>query len=136
MRTLLLTLLAGAIAAVLDLAIGTAAPKFTRVPQDFPPFTFLPILSGTVGGAILASLVYSILRIATRNPDRTFFFVSLGVFALSLALPLRLSFTHSHRFAGVTPSAQMVLVLMHAIVAVVSFIVLTAAPDPRWRLSP
>lgn len=129
MKTLLLTLVAGTVAAALDLAIGTAAPKFTRVSQDFPPFTLLPILSGAVGGAILASVVYSIIRVETRNPDRTFFFVSLGVFALSLSLPLRLSFTRSHRFAGVTPAAQMVLVLMHAIVAVVSFIVLTSRSD-------
>lgn len=128
-RSILLTLTAAAIALVLDLALGTAAPRLTRVPQDLPPFTFLPILSGTVGGVILASLVYSLLRAVSRTPDRLFFFVALSVFALSLGLPLRLSFTRSPRFAGVTPSAQMVLVLMHAIVAVVSFVTLTA-PKP------
>lgn len=125
-RSILLTFISGAIALILDLAIGTAAPRFTHVPQDFPPFTFMPILSGTVGGAVLASLVYSCLRVGSRAPDRLFFFVTIGVFALSLGLPLRLSFTRSPRFAGVTPSAQMVLVLMHAIVAVVSFVTLTA----------
>lgn len=128
LRSLMLTLAAGALALVLDLAIGTVAPRFTRVPHDFPPFTFLPVVSGTVGGALFASIVYSIIRAVSRNPDRIFFFVTLGVFALSLGLPLRLSFTRSHRFAGVTPSAQMVLVLMHAIVAVVSFVALTAKP--------
>ena len=63
------------------------------------------------------------------TPDRLFFFVTLAVFACSLALPLRLSFTRSQRFAGVTTSAQMVLVLMHAIVAVVTFLSLTAKPN-------
>ena len=129
MRTFLLTLVAGVIALAVDLALGTAAPRFTRVPQDFPPFTFLPILSGTVGGAILASVVYSIIKLASPNPDRIFFFVVLGVFALSLGLPLRLSFTRSHRFASATPSAQMVLVLMHAVVATVSFVALTTKPN-------
>ena len=129
LRTILLTLLAGAVALVLDLAIAAAASRLTRVPPGFPPFTFLPILSGAVGGAILASVVYSLLKLATRNPDRVFFFVALGVFALSLGLPLRLSFTRSHRFAGATPSAQMVLVLMHAVVAAVSFVALTARPE-------
>ena len=129
-RSILLTLTASAIALVLDLAIGAVAPQFTRVPKNFPPFAFLPILSGTLGGAIFASLVYSIIRAASRTPDRLFFFVTLGAFALSLGLPLRLSFTRSPRFAGVTPAAQMVLVLMHAIVAVVSFVTLTA-PDSR-----
>src|SRR5579875_3495160 len=128
-RTLLLTIAAGGIALVIDLAIGTAAPRFTDVPRGFPPFTFLPILSGTVGGAVLASIAYSIMRITSRNPDQIFFFVSLAVFALSLGLPLRLSFTHSSHFAGVTPSAQMVLVLMHAIVMVVRFVTLTARPQ-------
>jgi hypothetical protein len=128
-RTLLLTVAAGGIALAIDLAIGTAAPRFTHVPREFPPFTFLPVFSGTVGGAVLASIAYSIIRITSRNPDQIFFFVSLAVFALSLGLPLRLSFTHSSRFAGVTPSAQMVLVLMHAIVMVVSFVTLTARPQ-------
>ena len=129
-RTLLLTVSAALIALVLDLAIATAAVRLTRVPQTFPPFTFLPILSGTVGGTVLASLVYSGIRAASSQPDRLFFFVTLTVFALSLGLPLRLSFTQSVRFAGVTPAAQMVLVLMHAVVAAVSFVVLTAKSEP------
>ena len=125
-RTLSFTLLAATVSFAVDLAIGATAARYTEVPLDFPPFTLLPILSGAVGGSILASIVYSILRVASRNPDRSFFFIALAVFALSLALPLRLSFTRSHRFAGVTPSAQMVLVLMHAVVAVVSFVALTS----------
>ena len=128
MRTVVLTLIAGIVALVVDMAIGSAAVRLTRVPQDFPPFTLLPILSGTIGGAVLASAVYGVIRMVARNPDRIFFFVTLAVFALSLGLPLRLSYTRSHRFAGVTPSAQMVLVLMHAVVATVSFVTLTAKP--------
>ncbi len=129
-RTLFLTLAAALIALLLDLAIATAAVRLTRVPPTFPPFTFLPILSGTVGGTVLASLVYSGIRAASPAPDRLFLFVTLAVFALSLGLPLRLSFTHSLRFAGVTPAAQMVLVLMHAVVAVASFVTLTAHSEP------
>ncbi len=108
------------------MAIGAAASRLTGVPKDFPPFTFLPLLSGAVGGTVLASIVYALIQATTQNPDRVFFFISLGVFALALGLPLRLSFTHSARFAGVTPSAQMVLVLMHAVVATVSFVTLTS----------
>ena len=129
MRTVGLTLLAGLVAFLIDMAIGTVAPFLTGAPRQFPPFTLLPVLSGTVGGAILASAVYAVVRLAARNPDRVFFFVALGVFAFSLGLPLRLSYTRSPRFAGVTPSAQMVLVLMHAVVAAVSFVALTAKPN-------
>jgi hypothetical protein len=35
-----------------------------------------------------------------------FLFVAVCALALSFALPIRLSFTKSHRFAGVTPSGQ------------------------------
>ena len=129
MRAVYLTLSAAVVAFLIDLLIGTAAVKLTRVPQGFPPFTALPILSGAVGGAVLASLVYAGLRATSREPDRLFFFVSIAFFALSLGLPLRLSFTRSLRFAGVTPAAQMVLVLMHAVVAVVSFLMITARPE-------
>lgn len=125
MRTIVLTVAAAIIAFIIDLALGAAAVRLTRVPPDFPPFTLLPILSGAVGGAILASLVYAAVRAISPVPGRMFFFMTLAAFTLSLGLPLRLSFTRSLRFAGVTPAAQMVLVLMHAVVAVVSFITLT-----------
>ena len=129
MRVLFLTFAAATIAFIIDLAIGIVAVRLTRVPPDFAPFTLLPILSGAVGGAVLASLVYAGIRAVSSLPDRMFFFVTLAAFTLSLGLPLRLSFTRSPRFAGVPPAAQMVLVLMHAVVAVVCYIPLTAGPE-------
>lgn len=129
LKTLLLTFFAGSVALVMDWAIAAAAPRFTNVPQDFPPFTLLPILSGTFGGAILASLAYSILKVFAKNPDRIFFFAAASALAISFSLPLRLSFTKSPRFAGVTTSAQMVLILMHTIVATVSVVVLLSKQE-------
>ena len=128
LRTIGLTLLAGTISFVLDLSIGAVAPRLTNVPQHFPPFTVLPILSGTFVGAILASVVYSLLKVVAKQPDRTFFFVVAIALALSFALPLRLSFTKSPRFAGVTTSAQVVLILMHTVVATVSVVTLLTKP--------
>src|SRR4051812_7165598 len=55
--------LAGTLAFVLDLAIGALAPRLTNAPQNFPPFTVLPVLSGTFGGAILAAIAYSLLKV-------------------------------------------------------------------------
>lgn len=129
MRAVCLMLAAAVIAFNIDLLIATLAVKLTRVPQNFPPFTALPILSGAVGGAVLASLAYAAIRATSREPDRLFFFVSVAFFVLSLGLPLRLSFTRSLRFAGVTPTAQMVLVLMHAVAAVVIFLTITARAE-------
>jgi putative flippase GtrA len=105
--------------------IAAAGMRFTGVPKGFPPFTSLPILSGVVGGFLLASVVYAILRLVSSQPDRAFFFAAIIALALSFALPLRLSFTKSKRFAGVTPAAQMVLALMHTVVATSVVTVLT-----------
>ncbi len=129
MKTVLLTSFAAIIAFVLDWAIGAAAPRFTHVPQTFPPFTTWPVLAGACGGTILASLAYSLLRTFTKQPDRAFFFVAASALALSFLLPLRLSFTKSPRFAGVTTSAQMVLILMHTLVAVVSVVTLLSPAE-------
>ena len=98
--------------------LATLARNMTRVPKDFPPFTALPLLSGVAGGFLGATAVYAMVRVSSTSPDRVFFFVAAITFlASSFALPIRLSFTKSHRFAGVTPSAQMTLALFHAIIA-------------------
>ncbi len=95
--------------------IAALARNVTGVPRDFPPFTALPLLSGVVGGFCGAVAVYTIVRAFLTNPDRIFFFVAITFLALSFALPIRLSFTKSRPFAGVTPSAQMTLALLHTI---------------------
>jgi hypothetical protein len=68
------------------------------------------------------------LKLVSGHPERMFLFVAVGALALSFALPLRLSFTKSPRFAGVTPSAQAMLVLMHTVVATVAVVTLLADP--------
>jgi hypothetical protein len=116
--------LAAGIAFLVDSAIARAGVRLTQVPDGFPPFTALPILSGCVGGMVMASLAYAILKVVSRQPGRTFLFVAMGALVLSFGLPLRLSFTKSRRFAGVTPSAQMLLVLMHSVVATAAVVTL------------
>ncbi len=128
MRIVLLTLLAAVLAFAIDFLIGLAGLRFTQVPRGFPPFTALPILSGAVGGPVLAAIAYSVIRTISRQPEKTFLFAAVVVLALSFALPLRLSFTKSPRFAGVTPTAQIILVLMHTVVATVSVVALLAKP--------
>lgn len=125
MRTLLMGLSAGALAFAVNLLIATVALRVTGVPRTFPPFTLLPLLAGSLGGALLATVSFTFVRAFAARPDRMFLFVVLGCLALSYSLPLRLSFTRSPRFAGVTPAAQATLVLMHTVVAAVSTILLT-----------
>ncbi len=124
LRTFMLMLLACSVAFAIDFTIARAALRFTHVPSDFPPFTLLPILSGCVGGVLMASLTYAVLKAVSGQPERMFLFVAVAALALSFALPLRLSFTRSPRFAGVTPSAQAILVLMHAVVATTAVVTL------------
>ncbi len=106
-------------------ALSAVAIKLTGVPSGFPPFTSLPLLSGVAGGFLGASAVYAVVRASAAHPDRVFFFIAITFLALSFALPLRLSFTKSHRFAGVTPAAQMTLALFHTIIAASSVTALT-----------
>ena len=105
--------------------IAVVAMRATGVPKGFPPFTSLPLLSGVAGGFVGAAIVYSVIRLLSARPDRTFFFIALVTLAISFALPLRLSFTKSKRFAGVTPAAQMALVLLHTVIATAAVSVLT-----------
>ena len=120
--------------------IAALARHLTGVPRNFPPFTALPLLSGVVGGFCGAAAVYAIVRASSTNPDRAFLFVAITFLALSFALPIRLSFTKSRRFAGVTPSAQMTLALLHTIIATSSVTALTrwekAGDSPRCQPNP
>ena len=112
--------------------MAALAMRFTGVPKGFPPFTALPLLSGVLGGFLGAWAVFAIIRAVSAQPNRTFLFVSIAVLALSFALPLRLSFTRAPRFFGVTPAAQMMLALMHTVIATAAVTILTrAASLPR-----
>ena len=128
LRISLLFLLACGFAFTIDYAIARLGVHLTKVPSDFPPFTLLPILSGCVGGVLMAAVTYAAINAFSVHPQRVFLFVAVAALALSFALPLRLSFTKSRRFAGVTPGAQAILVLMHTVVATTAVVMLLAKP--------
>src|SRR5437667_6089121 len=111
LRAMLISALAIGIAFGIDLIIGRAGVRIAQVPTDFPPFTALPILSGAAGGIVLASIGYTIAQAISERPQRTFLLIAIAALAISFALPLRLSFTKSRRFAGVTPTAPILMVL-------------------------
>lgn len=120
LRIICYTALAAGLAFAIDFAIGQAGFRLAQVPRAFPPFTVLPILSGAIGGPVLAAVTFALVQALFAQPERKFLFVAIFALAVSFALPLRLSFTKSSRFAGVTPTAQMILVLVHTVVATVS----------------
>jgi hypothetical protein len=94
-----------AILVPLNVVLGAVFSRLTDVPPSFAAFTPLPVLAGSIGGALIATLGYllcwSVLRdVRTLN----IIFVTAGTILLiaSYYLPWRLTFSTSPRFAGVT----------------------------------
>lgn len=119
-RILTTGLLAGSIALALNFVIASLALRFTGVPRGFPPFTILPLAAGSIGGALLAALVYAAMQSLFPHSGTTFPVIAGLTLLVSFLLPLRLSYTKSPRFAGVTLPAQITLGVMHTVVAVCS----------------
>ena len=117
--------LAAALTTVICLGVGFVLLKITGVPPGYPPLTPLPILSGTVGGALIVTLGYWTLSALIRDPKTlvpVFLILGFVLLLVSFALPYRLSYTTSLRFAGVTLAAQIGQGLLHILVAVLSMI--------------
>ena len=112
-----------AILVPLVVGLGFVFARLTGVPRGFPPFTALPLISGSVGGPFVAAVGYVVLWVLVT--DQTLLnavFVASGALLLvwSYLLPRRLSFTKSPRFAGVTVPAQFALGFLHTVVVGVS----------------
>jgi hypothetical protein len=108
---------AGAWSFVITWVMAQIASQTTGVPEAFPPFTWAPLATACFGGAVLGTAIYQLLRKITRWANPIFVGLAILTVSGSLALPYRLGYTQSKRFAGATPSAQGVLVLMHLVVA-------------------
>lgn len=118
--------LAAAVLAPLNVALGFVFARLTGVPKDFPPFSPLPIVTGSVGGPLIATVGYLLLWVLISSQTVLHaVFVAAGVVLLvaSYSLPRRLSFTRSPRFAGVTVAAQLALGFLHTLVVGVSIAV-------------
>lgn len=104
----------------LNVALGFVLARLTGVPKDFPPFSPLPIISGSVGGPIIATSGYLALWLLIPNQvllNAVFALAGVVLLVASYSLPRRLSFTRSPRFAGVTVAAQLALGFLHTLVA-------------------
>ncbi len=107
--------------------LGFVFARQTGVPRDFPPFTPLPLITGSVGGPLIATAGYLMLQLLLANQmllDVVFVAAGVSLLVVSYRLPRRLSFTNSPRFAGVTVPAQLAFGSLHTLVAGVSIAVL------------
>lgn len=118
--------LAAALLAPLNVVLGFVLARVTGVPKDFPPFSPLPLITGSVGGPLIATAGYLLLRLLVPNQtllDAAFVVSGIVLLVASYRLPRRLSFTTSPRFAGVTVAAQFSLGFLHTLVVGVSIAV-------------
>lgn len=114
---------AGGILVPLVVSLGFVFARLTGVPKGFPPFAPLPLVTGGIGGPLLATVGYVLLW--SLIPGRVLVnvvFVVAGTLLMvwSYRLPRRLSITKSPRFAGVTVPAQFALGFLHTLVFGVS----------------
>ncbi len=109
----------------LNVVLGFVFARLTGVPKDFPPFSPLPIISGSVGGPLIATLGYLALWLLIPNQgllNAVFIVVGMALLVWSYRLPRRLS-ARSPRFAGVTVPAQIALGFLHTLVVGLSIAV-------------
>lgn len=117
---LMISLLAGLTTLPINFTIARMFRLLLAVPHRFAPFAFFPIATGCFGGAMLAGVVYYVLHFIFERPPTAFIFTSGIALFFSFHLPFRLTNHRSERFAGATHPIQLVLCLMHTIVAITS----------------
>jgi len=114
-------LLGGAVATVASTGINLVMANIIRflfkAPEEYAPLTFLPILSGCVGGSFGAMFVFGLLAKFIQKPSLIFYIITGGVLVASFSLPLRLLNSNSPRFAGHNLPTLIGQMVMHTIVA-------------------
>lgn len=123
----LATVVAAVVANVLVYFIGGMMVAYD------PRFLPLTNVSGavifTLAPAIVAVLLYAVLRRFARHPARTFTIIAAVVFAVTL-IP---DFTYTPTLPGSTGGQTVILVLMHIVAATVIVRMLTTLTRPQSR---
>lgn len=115
--------LTGLMAIVLSI-IANLIVLFVLGPQVSGPtplhaLSVLPVAILSFIGAVGAIIVYGILRIFMKNPNRTFIFISILVFLASLIPDYLLLGSTSEFAVGATIPSVSTLMLMHAVAALI-----------------
>ncbi len=111
-------LAAGAVATGINLLIARIATPLVNAPTDYPSFTWLPLLTGCMVGAIGAAISYILLRRWSTRPGRAFLILSTVVLMASYGLPVLPIMNPLPRFAGVNWGIAVTLMGMHTLTAI------------------
>lgn len=130
-RILRAGLLAGVLAAVVNVLIGLVAASLLNTSDQFGPFQWFAVVPSSIAGALAATAVFALLSRFTRRPVRLFTIIAAVALVLSFSNPLIIMGSQDPRFAGATWPVVLVLMLMHVVVAVFSVRLLTATARDR-----
>lgn len=123
----------GAIAAVVAATVNVLLAMLARgvldIPEAFVPLGAARVAVLTIGGAVLATVVYAVVHRASETPDRTFLTVALIALVVSF-VPDILLLVNPSVFPGITALGVSVLMLLHVVAAAI--IVPVLAPS-LWR---
>jgi hypothetical protein len=116
-NVLLTGLMAMVVSLLINLGLANLLRFLFKAPDEYAPLTFLPILSGSVGGVVGAYSVFGLIRLVTRKPLLPFYIVAAVVLVASFSLPLRLLNSTSPRFVGHNMPTLIGQMVMHTVVA-------------------
>ncbi len=111
-------LLAGLAATTINLVVGQIMTPLVHAPADYPSFTWLPVITGCMLGAVGGYISYLMLTRWTSRPKAIFLLLATGVLVASYVLPILPIVYPERRFAGVNWGIAFTLMGMHTITAI------------------
>lgn len=112
----LLTALYSVVVNVILLAISRA---YANAPSHFAPFTYPAVIEFTIGGVILAAIVYVAIGAFSENQNKTFLHVATVALLLSFIPDILLFWPQFQdpEDIGATPLVIAILMIMHILTA-------------------
>ncbi|MBA3944602.1 MAG: hypothetical protein H0X37_08585 [Herpetosiphonaceae bacterium] len=103
---------------IINLVIARIATPLVHAPADYPSFTWLPLLAGSLGGTVGGYLCFYLLSKFVSRPRAIFLIVATATLIFSYGLPVLPIINPLPRFAGVNWGIAYTLIGMHTVTAV------------------
>ncbi len=126
-RILRAGLTAAVLAAIVNGVISQVARAVLDAPSGFLPLQLPTVLVSTVAFILVGTVVFLVINRFARRPVRVFQVVAVIALLLSFANPFVIRNSDSERFAGMTGSILVALLLMHIAAAAIAIPILSRA---------